>query len=133
MKKTLELIGLFFIASIVLFLIGRYFFSNLSTDASYHSPNHRFIATVSYATYGGAAGGVQTYVQIQDTQTKHIRLLYTAKALQNVQIQWENEQLLTITNGPHSARLTQTLDVIHDESFEKTPLLCKYLCKRPAS
>ncbi len=133
MKKIIGCIGLLVVLSCIILAVGRQFYSDLYEESSRHSPNNRFTATVSYATYGGAAGGVQAYVQIQDTHTKEATILYSAKALQNVQLQWENEQHLTITNENSTSNATMTLDVLNDSPFENVHMLCKYFCKRPTS
>lgn len=133
MKKIIVCIGLLVVLSCIILVVGRQFYSDLYEESSRHSPNNRFTATVSYATYGGAAGGVQAYVQIQDTHTKKTKILYSAKALQNVQLQWENEQHLTIMNENSTSNATMTLDVLNDSPFENVHILCKYFCKRPTS
>lgn len=63
------------------------------------SPNGGYSAQVYYQNYGGAAGGVNTYVNVIFHLEDEIeRTVYFSDAKGRVQLNWFDDELLSITN-----------------------------------
>ena len=63
------------------------------------SPNQVYSAQVYYQNYGGAAGGVNTFVNVISHQEDDVeRTVYFSDAKSRVQLHWLDDEVLSITN-----------------------------------
>ena len=88
------------------------------------SPAGDYTASAYYEPYGGAAGGVNIWVEI----TKHLesdnkKVVYYSDANDNTQIEWVNDKTLLVTNtGPYNNSIK--LDV-EKEIYHNVGLACR--------
>ncbi|QDQ03130.1 hypothetical protein FOH38_23300 [Lysinibacillus fusiformis] len=83
------------------------------------SPNGTYSAQVYYQNYGGAAGGVNIFVNITFHLEDNVeRTIYFSDAKSKVQLNWLEEEVLAITNYDEYANRSVALKVgkeIYDE------------------
>lgn len=83
------------------------------------SPNGAYSAQVYYQNYGGAAGGVNTFVNVTFHSEENIeRTVYFSDAKSGVQLYWLAEDILSITNYNEYVDRSVELEVgkeIYDE------------------
>ncbi|MNI22425.1 hypothetical protein D3C73_759820 [compost metagenome] len=97
------------------------------------SPNGSYTARAYYEYYGGAAGGVNTIVEITDhTKADSIKVIYYADAQSEVNLKWEDEQTLYVMNkssdfpaGDRSIKLNVDSDIYHDTGRACNSILLK--------
>lgn len=83
-----------------LYLYGSYFFTFDTinrTDAqagsdSITSPSHRYTAEAYYEPYGGAAGGVNVWVDVIDHQSSTVETISYSDAKDRFAMEWLNDQ-----------------------------------------
>lgn len=104
MRKTLKII-LISTLLICLYLVYNHFtydFYYTDVEKDGHvvtSPNEVYSAQVYYQNYGGAAGGVNMFVNvIFHLEDDSERTVYFSDAKGNVQLNWFDDELLSITN-----------------------------------
>ncbi|MCG7344927.1 DUF5412 domain-containing protein [Sporosarcina sp. ACRSL] len=86
------------------------------------SPTEAYTANAYYEPYGGAAGGVNMWVEItkhHDNNNK--KIIYYSDANDNILLDWVDEKTLFITNaGPYksnSIKLDVEQEIYHDRGL----------------
>lgn len=90
---------------------------------AYQSPDGKHTAQVVYDYYGGAAGGVNLYVQLIDHKNDTKRYIYRADAKMQPNIQWQDDTTLIIKNYDQYADNSTILD-IETEIYDETGRAC---------
>lgn len=135
-KKTLYT---FLISSAIfctIFMYVQYFFTfeaiareDMQEGVVRLSPNKQMTASVFYEPYGGAAGGVNVWVEVQDNHAAEPRIIYYADAKQNVQINWVDDETISIANAgggeERNAVLHVKKDIYHENGLACQSLLLK--------
>ncbi|NHM34078.1 DUF5412 family protein [Neobacillus terrae] len=62
------------------------------------SPNGKYKANSYYKTYGGAAGGVDVWIEITNIDTDKVRTIYYAPGKSNFSMKWIGDDTIYITN-----------------------------------
>ena len=137
-KKILiaTLSGIVLVSSI--YTYETYFFTFSEIDREYAqkgpgpvtSPTEKYTANAYYELYGGAAGGVNVWVEITyNSDNNKVRTVYYADAKDNFSMEWLEEDTLYILNDdpdfPNSNRSIK-LD-IGKEIYHENGLACKSL------
>lgn len=137
-KKILiaTLSGIVLVSSI--YTYETYFFTFSEIDREYTqkgpgpvtSPTEKYTANAYYELYGGAAGGVNVWVEITyNSDNNKVRTVYYADAKDNFSMEWLDEDTLYILNDdpdfPNSNRSIK-LD-IGKEIYHENGLACKSL------
>lgn len=96
-------------------------------DEPINSPNNKYTAHISYQYYGGAAGGVNIIVNIEDhTNNNELNTVYFSDAKNNIHVNWINDAQLLINNKNHYTDHSTTL-VIGEEIFDGSGKACRML------
>ena len=137
-KKLLiaTLSGVVLVSSI--YIYETYFFTFSEIDREYTqkgpgpvtSPTEKYTANAYYELYGGAAGGVNVWVEITyNSDNNKVQTVYYADAKDNFSMEWLDEDTLYILNDdpdfPNSNRSIK-LD-IGKEIYHENGLACKSL------
>ena len=137
-KKLLiaTLFGVVLVSSI--YIYETYFFTFSEIDREYTqrgpgpvtSPTEKYTANAYYELYGGAAGGVNVWVEITyNSDNNKVRTVYYADAKDNFSMEWFNEDTLYILNDdpdfPNSNRSIKL--EIGKEIYHENGLACKSL------
>lgn len=128
-KKSLlaMVIGIVLVASIYVYEV--YFFTFETIDKSYMqdgpgpvlSADGAYSASAYFEPYGGAAGGVNVWVEVtklNDDDKK--KVIYYSDANDNILLDWVDEKTIFITNaGPYnnSVKLNVEQDIYHDRGL----------------
>ncbi|MBP2239602.1 hypothetical protein J2Z40_000155 [Cytobacillus eiseniae] len=97
------------------------------------SPTKMYSANAYFMPYGGAAGGVNLWVEITDhTEKDQTKIIYYSDAKSNFSMVWKDERTLSIINEekdyPQSNRsivLNVNEDIYHESGQACTSLLLK--------
>ena len=92
------------------------------------SPTGIYTANAYYEPYGGAAGGVNVWIEITNNIENTTKIIYYADAKNNFHMNWLNEESLSITNtggGANSNR--NALLKVANEIYHENGLACKSL------
>lgn len=96
------------------------------------SPDGRYEAEATYELYGGVLGGVNVWVDVVNTETRVTKTIYYADAVDQVKLEWLDEQTLSIQNksmGEHgrdyNADLHVETEIFHDQGRACWSLLMK--------
>lgn len=97
------------------------------------SPQGTYTANAYYETYGGAAGGVNLWVEITNhEQDNEKEVIYYSDAKSHFSLEWKDDQTLSITNEePRSPESNQSIDlevgkeIYHDRGFACQSFLMK--------
>jgi hypothetical protein len=137
-KKLLiaTLSGIVLVSSIYIFEV--YFFTFNEIDRRYiqegpgpvTSPTEEYTANAYYEPYGGAAGGVNVWVEVTYNNEKNkVQTVYYADAKTDFSLEWVDEDTLSILNDepdfPNSNRSIQL--EIGKEIYHENSLACKSL------
>ncbi|NGZ76658.1 DUF5412 family protein [Saccharibacillus alkalitolerans] len=134
-RKTLvsALTGLIVFSGIFVYL--QYFFSFDAIDRSHKqegpatsSPAGQYTANAYYEPYGGAAGGVNVWIEVTDHAENATRTIYYADAKQQFSLNWIDEETLSVTNAdeyPDSDR--SAVLKVRKEIYDENGLACKSL------
>ena len=137
-KKILiaTLFGVVLVSSI--YIYETYFFTFSEIDREYTqrgpgpvtSPTEKYTANAYYELYGGAAGGVNVWVEITyNNDNNKVRTVYYADAKDNFSMEWLDEDTLYILNDdpdfPNSNRSIKL--EIGKEIYHENGLACKSL------
>ena len=90
------------------------------------SPNEQATASVFYELYGGAAGGVNVWVEVQENNASAPRIIYYADAKQNVQLNWVDDETISITNAGSGEQRNAVLH-IKEDIYHENGLACQSL------
>lgn len=91
------------------------------------SPDERYVANVFYELYGGAAGGVNTWVEVTDQHSNETKVIYYADAQSTVTLNWVDDETLHILNeDPQYLNRSQTT-ILHvaTEIYDEFGRACK--------
>lgn len=118
---------------LAIFMYINYFFTFESIDRTFMqdaslpatSPNEQYVAKSYYEPYGGAAGGVNMWVEVTNSVTNSTKVIYYADAKNYVTLQWHDDTTLFVTN----ANLSKVLNV-ETEIYHENGLACKSLLMR---
>lgn len=118
----------------VLYFITNYFFSFDSINRAYIqqepravlSPSKQYEAQINYELYGGAAGGVNVFVEVTDLHTNTTKVIYLADAQSTISVAWIDETQLHVKNLSVSDDFSITLNVTED-IYHQNGLACKSL------
>ncbi|ASA22992.1 DUF5412 family protein [Paenibacillus donghaensis] len=112
---------------------NKYFFTFDNLEGEFYkgpvnSPTNKYIANAYYMAYGGAAGGVNLWVDITyHDDDNNIKTVYYSDAKSNFSMEWKDEDTLYIVNEepnfPSSNR-SITLD-IEKEIYHDRGLACQ--------
>lgn len=92
------------------------------------SPSGNYTANVYYELYGGAAGGVNVWVEVTNHENASSKVIYYADAKQNVWISWADDERLSITNTGGSSRENSSRSVVlqvEKEIYHENGLACQ--------
>lgn len=85
------------------------------------SPTEEYTANAYYEPYGGAAGGVNVWVEItKHHENNNKKIIYYSDAKDNIHLDWVDEKTLFITNaGPYnnSIQLDVETEIYHDRGL----------------
>ena len=132
-RKTLAstLIGILLFLGIFIYL--QYFFSFNDIDRKYmqegpeiSSPTGKYTANAYYEPYGGAAGGVNVWIEVTNHLEHTNKIIYYADAKNNVFMNWVDEETLSIINSGGGANRNIVLKVAN-EIYHENGLACQSL------
>ncbi|KGP71028.1 DUF5412 family protein [Pontibacillus yanchengensis] len=137
-KKLLitTMAGVMLVSSI--YLYETYFFTFSEIDREYiqkgpgpvTSPNEDFTANAYFELYGGAAGGVNVWVEITNNNEKNkVQTVYYGDAKSNFSMEWVDEDILYILNEePDHPNSKRSIELeIGKEIYHENGLACKSL------
>ncbi|WP_240508096.1 DUF5412 family protein [Virgibacillus indicus] len=109
---------------------NKYFFTFDMDDSEFYkgpliSPTETYIANAYYQTYGGAAGGVNLWVEITyNNETGQKKTIYYSDAKSNFAMEWMDEDTLFIINAEpgypsenNSIKLDVAEEIYHDSGL----------------
>ncbi|MFH5780405.1 DUF5412 family protein [Heyndrickxia sp. FSL K6-6286] len=131
-----------FLSSIVvvtcLILYSNYFFTFKNLKGEFFkgpviSPSEKYVANAYYMTYGGAAGGVNIWVNITFKEEKNkIKTVYYSDAKSDFSINWIDDDTLLIVNkergylnSDRSIKLKIGKEIYHENGLACRSLLMK--------
>ncbi|QOY35382.1 DUF5412 family protein [Anaerobacillus isosaccharinicus] len=114
---------------------SKYFFTFNTDDGEFYkgpvnSPTEKYTATAHYKTYGGAAGGVNLWVEITfNDEDNKIKTIYYSDAKSNFSMIWKNEDTLYIVNEePNFPSSNRSIELnVEKEIYHDRGLVCKNL------
>ncbi|GLX69630.1 DUF5412 family protein [Paenibacillus glycanilyticus] len=126
------------VAASSIYFYKNYFFTFSDIDRQFTqkgpgpilSPTEEYTANAYFELYGGAAGGVNVWVEITNNNEKDKgRIVYYSDAKSHFDMEWVDEDTLYITNDepkfPHSNRSIRL--EIGKEIYDENGLACKSL------
>lgn len=135
-KKMLWAVVCGFMIVSAIYVYRNYFFTFDRIDEKYTqkgpgpvpSPTERYTANAYYEPYGGAAGGVNVWVEVTYNNEKNkAKTVYYADAKDNFSMKWVDDDTLQILNDdpayPNSDRSIKL--VIGKEIYHENGLACK--------
>lgn len=132
-RKTLAstLIGLILFVSILVYI--QYFFSfndinqnSMQEGPEISSPTGKYTANAYYEPYGGAAGGVNVWIEITNNMENNNKIIYYADAKNNFQMNWMDEESLSITNTDEGNHTNKTVLLkVANEIYHENGLACQ--------
>ncbi|SDN87643.1 DUF5412 family protein [Bacillus sp. OK048] len=137
-KKLLiaTLSGVVLVSSI--YIYEMYFFTFSEIDREYTqngpgpvtSPTEKYTANAFYEPYGGAAGGVNVWVEITyNNEENKVKTVYYGDAKRNFSMEWMDEDTLHILNDePEYPNSNRSIKLeIGKEIYHENGLACKSL------
>ncbi|GIN74694.1 hypothetical protein J14TS2_51690 [Bacillus sp. J14TS2] len=119
---------------LAVFLYTQYFFTfnNLRgtlQEGPINSPNGEYTANTYYRTYGGAAGGVNIWVQITNNTDHKTKVIYYSNANSHFSISWNGANTLAITNeDPNYPESDNSINLdVRNEIYDRYGLACQSL------
>ena len=125
-KKLLiaTLSGVVLVSSIYIYEMYFFTFSEIDREFTQKgtgpvtSPTEAYTANAYYELYGGAAGGVNVWVEITDhDENNKKKTIYYSDANSNIDLTWTNEDTLFITNENNSMKLNVEKEIYHDRGL----------------
>ncbi|MBP0726681.1 hypothetical protein J5Y03_16100 [Bacillus sp. RG28] len=104
MRRKYIIILVLFIVIVLLFAYKKYTYSFEFTDGVFFkgplkSPTGKYTANAYYHTYGGAAGGVNVWVELTYNNEKNkIKTVYYSDAKSDFSMEWKGKDRLFIKN-----------------------------------
>lgn len=121
-----------------LFVYSNYFFTFNAINKEYTqegpgpiiSPTGIYTANAFYEPYGGAAGGVNVWVEITyNNEENKVKTVYYSDAKSNISLEWKDHDTLSILNEdlsyPNSNRSIEL--EVNKEIYDEVGLACKSL------
>ncbi|MFY3792289.1 DUF5412 family protein [Ureibacillus sp. MALMAid1270] len=117
----------------IIYIYENYFFTFDSINQEYTqpgpgplpSPTERYTAHAYYEPYGGAAGGVNVWVELTDhLNNDKKKIIYYADVKRSFSMFWTDEKTLFIRNVEHYDNKSITLNV-EKEIYHESGLACK--------
>lgn len=123
------------ISTTALFLYTQYFFSFADLKGEYYrgplsSPQQTYTANAYFKTYGGAAGGVNVWVDITyNNENAKSKTVYYSDAKSKFFMEWKDEVTLYIQNeDPAYPASNRNIELkIDQEIYDEDGLACKSL------
>lgn len=94
------------------------------------SPNEQYTAKAYYEPYGGAAGGVNVWVEITNKREKNkVQTVYYSDAKANITMKWLDDDTLSIQNDdPAYSDSNRSIELkIGKEIYDESGLACRSL------
>ncbi|AOZ91001.1 DUF5412 family protein [Paenibacillus crassostreae] len=118
-----------------LFAYSQYFFTFNNLEGEFYkgpvdSPNEKYTANAYYMTYGGAAGGVNVWVEITyNDELDKIETVYYSDAKSKFVMEWKDEDTLYIVNEePKYPNSNRSIELeIGKEIYHENGLACQSL------
>ncbi|WP_240374060.1 DUF5412 family protein [Bacillus piscicola] len=121
-----------------IYLYESYFFTFSEIDRAFvqpgpgpvTSPTEEYTANAYYEPYGGAAGGVNVWVEITDNHEKNkVQTIYYSDAKSDFSMKWMDENTLYIQNNePDYPNSNRSIELeIGKEIYHENGLACKSL------
>ncbi|RYG72143.1 hypothetical protein EU245_11665 [Lentibacillus lipolyticus] len=137
-KKLLivTLSGVVLVSSIYIYEMYFFTFSEIDRDdiqkgpGPVTSPTEEYTANANYELYGGAAGGVNVWVEITDnTEKNNVQTVYYSDAKSHFSMEWTGEDTLSIQNDePGYPNANRSIELeIGKEIYHENGLACKSL------
>ena len=117
------LLGIGIVSAQVIYNTAFFTFDNLEGEyyeGPVESPTGKYTANAYYKTYGGAAGGVNLWVEITNHDDSKVKVVYHSEANRNFSMEWKNENTLFISNeepGYPSSNNSVRLNVEKEKYF----------------
>lgn len=118
------LLGIGIVSTQVIYNTYFFTFDNLEGEfykGPMESPTGKYSANAYYKTYGGAAGGVNLWVEITYHDDNKMKTVYHSDANRNFSMEWKNENILSIVNeepGYSSSNKSVKLNVEKETYFD---------------
>lgn len=137
-RKTLIAAAIGFALFSSIFVYLEYFFtfdridrSRMQIGPEASSPEGHYTAHAYYEPYGGAAGGVNVWVEIENHAANTVKTVYYADANPRISLTWAGEQTLAIENaGEHPSSDRNAILNVDNEIYHDTGWACKSLLMR---
>lgn len=94
------------------------------------SPTEKYTANAYYEPYGGAAGGVNVWVEIKNnSENNNVHTIYYSDAKSNFSMKWLDEDILSIINvDPDFPNSNRSIKLkVGKEIYHENGLACKSL------
>ncbi|WP_052339339.1 DUF5412 family protein [Gorillibacterium massiliense] len=90
------------------------------------SPDGKYSATAFYKPYGGAAGGVTYYVQIEEMKTGGKKTIYASEHKYLFTLKWTGPDILAITNKSPEYHVDRSAELhVETEIYEESGAACR--------
>jgi amino acid transporter len=134
-RKTLASTIIGFIMFLSIFIYIQYFFSfndinrnDKQEGLEISSPSGKYTANAYYELYGGAAGGVNVWIEITNNIENTTKIIYYADAKNNFHMYWVDEESLSITNAGGGANSNRNVLLkVANEIYHENGLACQSL------
>lgn len=124
------LIGIGMVSTYVVY--NQYFFTFDNYEGEFYkgpvnSPTDQYTANAYYMTYGGAAGGVNLWIEITDHETDKVKTIYYSDAKSKFSMEWKDEATISIVNEePEYPSSNRSIELdIESEIYHDTGLACQ--------
>ena len=92
------------------------------------SPTGKYTANAYYEPYGGAAGGVNVWIEVTNNFENTNKIIYYADAKNNVFMNWVDEESLSIINAGGGANSNRNVVLkVANEIYHENGLACQSL------
>lgn len=128
--------GVVLVSSIYIYETYFFTFSDIDRESAQKgpgpitSPTGTYTANAYYELYGGAAGGVNVWVEITNNNEKNkVQTVYHSDAKSNISMEWLDEDTLYILNdSPDYPNSNRSIELeIGKEIYHENGLACKSL------
>ncbi|PQD94414.1 hypothetical protein CYL18_14460 [Pradoshia eiseniae] len=127
------LTGMIFVSSIYIYQTYFFTFDRIDRESMQKgpgpiaSPTGRYTADAFYELYGGAAGGVNVWVEVTDHNNQdRTKTIYYSNANSHIGMEWKDEDVLFIQNEDSSNTKSMELNV-KEAIYHGTGLACRSL------
>lgn len=92
------------------------------------SPTEKYTANAYYEPYGGAAGGVNVWVEITEHEMDEVKTIYYSDAKSEIRLEWEDEETLYVKNIDARNQEDRSIALnVGEEIYDELGLACKSL------